>query len=249
MKRSLWPKEHGAYVELVAPVLTALIAWPSPTGALFAAMAVAGFLANEPLLIRIGARGHSLPSAFTSAAQRRFNLLIGIATVAACLGTWFAPPVARLTLLVPPLLAPIIGRMVLLRIEKTLPGELTIIVALASMSLPIGLAGGAEVKGALTVALAWAAVFTIQTFAIHMVKARPGSLALLFWSNHSLLLLSVIGIANHAPTMLVVMALPPIAVSTLLAFIPIKRRQLKRVGWTFLGADILTMLALLIGVH
>ena len=57
-RRSLWPREHGAYAQLAAPLLTALvIVRPTVAAALLALAACIAFLANEPLLVVLGHRG------------------------------------------------------------------------------------------------------------------------------------------------------------------------------------------------
>ncbi len=54
--RSLWPREHGAYVQLLVPLLTALIATRgSAAGAAIAIGACLAFLASEPLRVVLGA--------------------------------------------------------------------------------------------------------------------------------------------------------------------------------------------------
>src|SRR5688572_29450477 len=55
---SLFPKEHGAYGQITVPLITAfLAAGVSTTGLLIATSMLAGFLAHEPALVLIGARG------------------------------------------------------------------------------------------------------------------------------------------------------------------------------------------------
>ncbi|HET7503266.1 MAG TPA: YwiC-like family protein [Kofleriaceae bacterium] len=59
--RSLWPREHGAYVQLLAPLATAMVATrPTIAGAAIAAGACLAFLASEPLRVLLGARGARL---------------------------------------------------------------------------------------------------------------------------------------------------------------------------------------------
>ena len=45
-----WPREHGAYVQLLAPLLAALVAGrPTVAAGAWCVAAIAGFLAHEPL--------------------------------------------------------------------------------------------------------------------------------------------------------------------------------------------------------
>jgi YwiC-like protein len=57
-RRSLWPREHGAYFQLAVPLITALaMRVPSSAGVALAVASCLAFLAHEPLLVRVGLRG------------------------------------------------------------------------------------------------------------------------------------------------------------------------------------------------
>jgi len=54
----MWPKEHGAYGQLVFPLATAFAIAGATAPALLTAIAVtAAFLAHEPLIVLLGRRG------------------------------------------------------------------------------------------------------------------------------------------------------------------------------------------------
>ena len=57
MARSLWPREHGVYVQVSLPLLTALLISPTLAGAFISSAVVAAFLLHEPLLVLTGERG------------------------------------------------------------------------------------------------------------------------------------------------------------------------------------------------
>lgn len=80
--RSLWPKEHGAYAQLLVPLLTGFAAgWPPSLASLgWGLAAVLAFLAHEPALVRLGQRG---PRAQTEAGARALRALLGLASLAA----------------------------------------------------------------------------------------------------------------------------------------------------------------------
>src|SRR6185503_1061213 len=85
VSRSLLPREHGAYVQLLAPLATALVArTPTWQAALLAIAAACAFLANEPLLVMLGHRGKRIRSSDGARAQRR---LLGLGLVAIATGT------------------------------------------------------------------------------------------------------------------------------------------------------------------
>lgn len=84
----LRPRGHGAYAILGMPLLTALlIGGPSSVGLLTTVAAIAGFLANEPLLIVCGRRGQRTRSA-VPVARRTLVTLLSIATVSGSLALW-----------------------------------------------------------------------------------------------------------------------------------------------------------------
>ncbi|MBK8937310.1 MAG: YwiC-like family protein [Polyangiaceae bacterium] len=74
-KRSLMPREHGAYGQLVLPAAAALIAWPSFGGAALAVAATAMFLAHEPALVLLGQRGARARAELGAAARSRLTVL------------------------------------------------------------------------------------------------------------------------------------------------------------------------------
>jgi len=56
--QQMMPREHGAYVELFAPLLVALtVGHANLAGALLACAAIATFVAHESLLVVLGWRG------------------------------------------------------------------------------------------------------------------------------------------------------------------------------------------------
>ncbi|HEY5937251.1 MAG TPA: YwiC-like family protein, partial [Kofleriaceae bacterium] len=78
--RSLWPREHGAYVQLLVPLLTGLAARvPTIAAVLLAIAACAAFLANEPLLVVLGHRGARMKTRDGDRARARLVLLASIA--------------------------------------------------------------------------------------------------------------------------------------------------------------------------
>src|SRR5687767_1558450 len=80
-KPRLWPREHGAYVELAGPLLTVLLFLPPATAAIaYAVAACALFLTHEPLLILLGRRGERVRSAARSAALARLTYCVAAAS-------------------------------------------------------------------------------------------------------------------------------------------------------------------------
>src|SRR5688572_32010037 len=91
-QRSLWPREHGAYAQLAAPLLTALVVVrPTVAAGLLAAAACCAFLANEPLLVVLGHRGKRMREQAGTRAARRLALLASLAAAMGIAGLVLAP--------------------------------------------------------------------------------------------------------------------------------------------------------------
>ncbi len=183
--KRLWPREHGAWVQLALPTLTVLLL-ARPAAAppwLLTLAALAAFVAHESLLVVVGARGGRLRDARGPQALRLLVLLGGGAVIAGAIGLALAGPwvwLASLAVAAPAAaLAPLVRR----RREKTTPGELLAAAALAGLALPIGLAAGLPPRLAVTLWLLWAASFGVETLMVRgvlaMAKKRTPSRRLL----------------------------------------------------------------------
>ncbi len=167
-KRSLMPREHGAYGQLVLPAAAALIAWPSFGGAALAVAATAMFLAHEPALVLLGQRGARARAELGAAARSRLTVLgliaatTGLAALALC-------PIAVLFGLVPLTGAAALGWLVLRHEEKTLAGEVLAGAAISGVCFPIAIAGALEPAAAGEAWTAWALGFATTTGAVRWV--------------------------------------------------------------------------------
>jgi len=174
--RSLAPREHGAYAQLGVP-LAAAYAGGRPGGAalLFGLVAVAGFLAHEPLLITLGLRGSRARAECGQRARRRALLLAVAGVGAAGWGGWLAPAAVPMVG-VAALLAVLLVFFVWRRRERTFAGEVAAAAALASAALPVALSAGWQVRAALAAFLGWSAGFAAVTFVVWSIahKRAPG---------------------------------------------------------------------------
>ena len=171
--RSLWPREHGAYVQLLVPLVAALASRIPTAGAMLLAVAAgAAFLANEPLLVVLGHRGPRMKTRDGARARTRLVLLVAIAI--ACGGGGLALA-GRATLAVAPLVAIPCAVMLLLawrRAEHTLAGELIAAVAVSGLAAPVAVASGVPATIALAIWGAWSVGFACSVIAVHRVIAR-----------------------------------------------------------------------------
>ena len=90
------PREHGAYSQMALPLVTSfVVAGVTLPAALTGLAVVFGFLAHEPLLVRLGRRGVRA----RAESERRANVSLavyGAATIAAGVAAvLLAPPAAR----------------------------------------------------------------------------------------------------------------------------------------------------------
>jgi hypothetical protein len=248
----LWPREYGAYAELIFPLLTALLAGcPSVAGAALALSVVCWFLLYEPLAIARGARGRRQRAALGEAARGRTWWLAGLGGAAGVAGLVLAPPAARLAALVPGAAAVCVLPAVLRGRPKTLTAELLVATALSTMVLPVGLAGRMAVRSAVPDTLVWLLTYWTATLTVHAIKARvkpelgaPWTL----WAAPALATLVLLAGLGAAVAVLAGVAVVPGALLALaVAALRVHPRRLKRVGWSLAAANVVTLVLLLAG--
>jgi hypothetical protein len=174
------PREHGAYAEVLFPLLTVFCLGTTGLASVALSLAiVAGFLAHEPLQLLLGARGGALQRELGGRARAQGTLLLtaSIATGAFGLQRAGSPAIAAAAGLLPAL-ALVLG-LTLVGREKSLLGETLVALLLAFAALPVARAAGLPLRAALCSALTWSAVFVLGTATVHAVLARKkrGALA------------------------------------------------------------------------
>jgi len=222
---SLWPREHGAYAQLGAALVSAFALAPAWRSLAQGILTAALFLASEPLLVLLGRRGPA------TGARRRLaalGVLAGLAAAAA----WAGAPVAQLKALAP---AGVLGlglfALFLAGRERTAAGEVLAAWTFAAAALPMAAAGGRPGPGAV-LALTLAAVFTLGTAVVHghlMALRRDGS------APHLAAFLLGLALAAAAWALLPLRAalgLLPMTLAALAVWLlPPAPRRLKAVGW------------------
>lgn len=171
--RSLWPREHGAYAQLLAPLATALaIARPTAAAVLIAIAGCAAFLANEPLLVVLGHRGKRMREDHGRRAARRLALLATVAGGCGIVGLALAPEAAVATALVVMVAAASIVGLAWIRAERSWWGELVAAGALPAAAAPVMVASGVAWQTALEIWIAWSIGYASSVIAVHRVLAR-----------------------------------------------------------------------------
>lgn len=170
--RSLWPREHGAYIQLVVPLVTSLIATWSWAGAAIGLGAVLAFLASEPLRVAVGGRGARRQALDGRRARSRLAVFGTLAVIAGGLGLVFAPKAAvGLSVLLVPLIGFVIVASHVGQIQTAL-GESLAAVVLTGAGAPVGIAGGMDLRHALVIWLGWSLAYAATVLAVHRVLAR-----------------------------------------------------------------------------
>jgi len=239
----MWPREHGAYAQLILPLLTAMALGRARWAAVSLGLAAfAVFLAHEPLLVLMGQRGVRASREQTRSA-RRWLLLYGIAALICGVGgVWWSPYVARHALLVPAVPGAAFFVLILARRERTSAGEMLSAVTLSSIALPVALAASVAPAAAWTCAAVFASGFSSATLSVRAVIARPRH-------SHDLLRLIAGLVAVGALTVLYSLsrygivadvgwraAAAPCFVSVALGAISPSPRYLRYIGWTLMLA-------------
>ncbi|MGE0444275.1 MAG: YwiC-like family protein [Vicinamibacterales bacterium] len=252
------PREHGAYGQLGFPLATALVvAGGSPAGLLIATAAIATFLAHEPAEILLGHRG---PRALRDQGPRARLAFVTftLAALGAGLGALAAlEPSAYWSLAVPLIPAILLSACTVTHREKTWYGEVTAAIAFSTVAVPIAVAGGGTMRQALTIAIPFALFSVLSTLAVRVVilRVRGGgdpvassrtSRAVFTLSGLAIVALAALAAASALPWTIPAAAVPGVLAATIVAAFPPPPAKLKRLGWTLMGASLLTA-AIVIG--
>jgi hypothetical protein len=239
--RSLWPREHGAYAQLLVPLITALVATrPTLASASIALGACLAFLASEPLLVVIGGRGPRAREHAGARARWRVLLLGSPAAIAGVCGLVLAPA-ARVPAIVAGLIAIVVLGAAWKRRVQTVAGETLAATALAAAAMPVAVAGGIAIPNVLAIWAAWSIGYASTVVAVHHVLARhrrPARPADRAWAGGLVvLMLASVALARWQPAALI--ATPLIAVSAGLVVRPPRATRLRAVGTGFVIASLL----------
>lgn len=247
----LLPREHGAYGQLLFPLLSALlIGRPAPGAYLLGAAAVAAFLAHESLLVVLGQRGSRAAREQGADARRSLALFGGFCAVTGAVSLFVLPRPALGVLVLPVLLALLVAIAVVMHRERSTFGEMLAAVALTSLSLPVALAGNASRTDALTLFVVFSAVFVVATVAVRAMIGRvtkAGGPPPLLAGALTLAVVVGLTLAAFSRTLAPVApyaALPVCAVALGLTARPPSPRHLRTIGWTLVGATLLTAVML-----
>jgi hypothetical protein len=229
---------------LASGFLVAGVTW---AGAAFAALAIVGFLAHESAMIVLGARGGRLRGAHGTHARRRLLALgfVALACITVVVAT--APPGLWTPALGTVVLASSVGALLVAGRTKSLAGELLVAATFSSVHAVIAAAAGATPAATWLPVAVWVVSFTLATLGVHALKAGfkgkgPGRWTIRAAPTLAVLVL-VAGLAAwRAVGLGVGLAPAPKALTVLaVAALHVHPRHLKRVGWSFVATDLLTL--------
>ena len=252
------PREHGAYSQMVLPLVTSFVVAGVTLPALLAGLAVVlGFLAHEPLMLLLGRRGVRAGAEAAPRAKRALavsglsTIVVGLAAVT------LAPPGVRVWFVLPAVPAAVVAAGLFTRREKSAPAEIAVALAFSLAAIPICLAAGSSIASAVSIGTSFAVVFVAGTLAVRVVilKVRAGGRPRAVRATRLVLLTLAIG-GGVAFALAAARAMLPW--TTLLAVIPgliaalmlASRRsapKLKTVGWTLMSTSTAAAVILIAG--
>ena len=245
----MFPKEHGAYGQLLLPLATVLVVGRrTPAALMLAAAAVLAFLAHVPLLVLLGHRG---PRAARDDRSRALVWFASTALGAAILGAaafvdapagiHLAPAAA-----VPAALALLLAAVILSKREHTMAGEALAAIALSSIALPVARAALAESTVAISCVSVFAAAFVAATVSVHAVIARTrrppaarARMAGVLAPLASIAALVALAALRFVSVVAPIAALPTCLAALIAALVAPSARRLRAIGWTLVATTLL----------
>ena len=172
-RRSLLPREHGAYFQLGIPLIIDYLRCAANLAMLeLTAAAALAFLANEPLLVVLGHRGRRRYDEAGDRARLSLAVLVPAAIALAVLGLLRAPWEATAVAGVVAVPAIAVSALACRRAEHTCAGELIAALALTGAAAPVAVAGGMAPGAALAMWLGWSLGFAATVLAVRRVIAH-----------------------------------------------------------------------------
>ena len=251
------PREHGAYAELLFPMVTVFLGG-LPTGStwLLAIGAIGCFLANEPLLVLVGQRGTRMKREESGQAQRALLVFALVAAGAGLTGIAFAPRPAQLAVLLPVVLGGGLIMMAMQGLERSMFGEGLAATALSSIAVPLGLSAGLSLPVSLAVALIWVTTSLLGTAIVRLTVARSkakteedrrrvgAKRAMLVTVCLLVVAFGVAAPFGSRPGLWVLAAAAPVALVVLvMAALRPTAKRLRLMGWSLVAANLCSLIA------
>ncbi|UCG86700.1 MAG: YwiC-like family protein [Gemmatimonadota bacterium] len=237
----LLPREHGAYAEIVFPVLTGIaLGAPAVASICFGVSAIAFFLMHEPVAVLRGMRGTRAKEMWVDRARQRTAWLAVTAVFAGSTAMMTSSAEGRVAAAVPLACGAVLLPGFLSARLKSLVSEILVIATLSGVVLPMAVSSGVAWSLAWAAAGVWFVTFLLGTLAVHAIKAKTGKEVGTRWAIIATPILSVVTVIaslvaaryHWLPLTVSLAFLLGGLVGIALSAIRIHPRQLKRVGWT-----------------
>jgi hypothetical protein len=259
-QRKMIPREHGAYAELLFPIVTVFLGGsPTTSTWLLAVGAIACFLANEPLLVLVGQRGNRTKREESDRAKRALLLFSLVAIGAGVAGLLLATTAVQYAVSVPLLLGVGVVMLAIQGLERSMLGEGLAAATLSSIAIPLGLSAGLGLRATLAVALIWLVTSLLGTAEVRLTIARTKAktdeeFARVRFKRALLVLvcLAIIAVGVIAPYgsrvgLWILAAAVPVALVVLaMAALRPTARRLRLMGWSLVAANLCSLIAVVI---
>jgi hypothetical protein len=211
------------------------------------------FLAHEPVLVLLGRRGERLQ---TEQGPRARTRLVGLGLAGAALGLAglvLAPADVRAAVVLPVVLGAAFAATLALGQERSLIGEALAAFALSAVSFPLGIAAGLTAGESARAWCVWALGFGSLLIPVRSIGARRRASTSLVARLLPVLVALAIAVdavrvgTNQGFGLGHLIALTPLVLAAgWIAISPPQPRNLPRVGWTVVGAGVLTTAVLVL---
>ena len=256
-QRKMVPREHGAYAELLFPIVTVFLGGsPTTSTWLLAVGAIACFLANEPLLVLFGQRGTRVKRQESDRAKRALLVFFLIALGTGVTGLLLTTTAVQYAVGVPLLLGVGLVMLAIQGLERSMMGEALAASALSSIVIPLGLSAGLDLTLTLAVALIWLVTSLLGTAVVRLTVARTKAkgdedLPRTRFKRAALILvcLVVIAVGVAAPygsrvgLWILAAAVPVAVVVFAIAVLQPTARRLRLMGWSLVAANLCSLIA------
>lgn len=252
------PKEHGAYGQLLFPIVTAVaMGRPSIAALALIVTSTAIFLAHEPLLVLAGARGLRARRDDGARARRWLVTLAGVSALSG-LASWITMPAgSRWTLSVPLAAAVVAAAWSVRGQERTTAGEISAGVALTSVAFPVGIAAGLSLPLAAGCVVAFVTGTITATMSVRSLIGRFRSAAGGPAEAPSVTVVAVLSLLLVALNALAASegwihrggfwaGLPVTGVAVALGVLAPPPKFLRRVGWSLIAATAVASVVLVV---
>lgn len=269
---SFFPKEHGAYGQMIFPLVTSMLVSGVSVGSLFFAIAVvAGFLVHEPLLVILGFRGPRARREQGQAARWWVAGLVVVLVLAGIAALRWMEPAQRFYVVFPAVPAVYLFMAAATGKGKSIGAEVAVAIAFSLVAIPLCLLGGSGVTRhadvgsrpgpavgtGIVVAMAFVTNFVLATLAVRVVIAKvrgggdPRMVATMRAWVYGLAIAIVAAAAGVAsggwlPWLPLVALVPGMVTAFWIAAFPPPPAKLRAVGWALVTTSAIVALLLIV---